>query len=85
MDAAETALAHLIPEFTAGWSVLILIAMLRLSVAADLPSLLTIPIVVLAMFGWLSIAKRTIKLWSKTKKLRDTALEPCGITGLSEF
>lgn len=78
VDATETTLAHLIPEFTSGLfgPILILIAMMVIDWRLALISLLTLPIVALA-YARMAVNseadyQNTI---DKTKKLNDTAVE----------
>ena len=78
MDATETTLAHLIPEFTAGifGPIIVLIAMLVIDWRLTLLSLLTIPIVA---FAYIRMATNSEADYQntlvKTKKLNDTAVE----------
>jgi ABC-type multidrug transporter, ATPase and permease components, putative len=78
VDATETTLAHLIPEFTAGifGPIIVLIAMLVIDWRLTLLSLLTIPIVVLAYVRMAVNSEADYQnTLVKTKKLNDTAVE----------
>ena len=78
VDATETTLAHLIPEFTAGifGPIIVLIAMLVIDWRLTLLSLLTIPIVVLAYVRMALNSEADYQnTLVKTKKLNDTAVE----------
>ena len=78
VDATETTLAHLIPEFTAGifGPIIVLIAMLVIDWRLTLLSLLTIPIVVLAYMRMVANSEADYQnTLVKTKKLNDTAVE----------
>lgn len=78
VDATETTLAHLIPEFTAGifGPIIVLIAMLVIDWRLTLLSLLTIPIVALAYMRMVANSEADYQnTLVKTKKLNDTAVE----------
>ena len=78
VDATETTLAHLIPEFTAGifGPIIVLIAMLVIDWRLTLLSLLTIPIVALAYIRMAVNSEADYQnTLVKTKKLNDTAVE----------
>ena len=78
VDATETTLAHLIPEFTAGifGPIIVLIAMLVIDWRLTLLSLLTIPIVALAYVRMAANSEADYQnTLVKTKKLNDTAVE----------
>lgn len=78
VDATETTLAHLIPEFTSGLfgPLLILIAMLIIDWRLALISLLTLPIVVLAYIRMAANSEADYQnTIVKTKILNDTAVE----------
>ena len=78
VDATETTLAHLIPEFTAGifGPIIVLIAMLVIDWRLTLLSLLTIPIVALAYVRMAVNSEADYQnTLVKTKKLNDTAVE----------
>ena len=78
VDATETTLAHLIPEFTSGLCgpLIVFIAMLAVDWRVTLLSLLTVPIVVLAYGNMLRKSKGDFEITvEKTKKLNDTAVE----------
>ncbi|MGT2706636.1 ABC transporter ATP-binding protein [Streptococcus panodentis] len=78
VDATETTLAHLIPEFTSGLfgPLIILAAMLVIDWRLTLLSLLTVPVVILA---YIRMAKNSEADYqntiAKTQKLNDTAVE----------
>lgn len=78
VDATETTLAHLIPEFTAGifGPIIVLIAMLVIDWRLTLLSLLTIPVVALAYIRMVANSETDYQnTLVKTKKLNDTAVE----------
>lgn len=78
VDATETTLAHLIPEFTSGLfgPLLILVAMFVIDWRLALFSLLTLPIAVLAYIRMAANSEADYQnTIVKTKKLNDTAVE----------
>ena len=78
VDATETTLAHLIPEFTAGifGPIIVLIAMLVIDWRLTLLSLLTIPIVAMTYMRIVANSEADYQnTLVKTKKLNDTAVE----------